>query len=379
MYWVGGNLSDGQYLFTDLLVILPLATLMARTDAAEVLTPTLPPRNLTDAQVLIPTLAAAAFQLLLLFPAAAIAQEAGQDHRVTANNIHKNANQQIVHQDMMIHPSTFNSVLFALTTVQYPTACLAVSLNARWRKSILTNQWLTGLLFVLFCFGFGLPFLGGGPPGFCASGGWVRVSNSPIVPPPPFPLSGVVLQTVRDLWAALRRVPFSLLRPRCLPFPAAPRLHRESRRCRLWRRFPRFARSTPRGREEESAAICSRLRRDKPKVKAPKATRARPTWVEGPPAASGRRRLKREEVEEEADKKGQEAAAEVEVVKIQGEVLMRSSRKASRLSDSRRFFTWLRRGCQKKEQVRPVATSRLAKKLKEFVAFGLRRRACWRP
>jgi cation-transporting P-type ATPase 13A2 len=63
-YSVGGLVSDGQYLYVDLFVVLPLGVLMGRLDASGAMSRNPPPASIWDGAVMVSTLLMAAVQVL---------------------------------------------------------------------------------------------------------------------------------------------------------------------------------------------------------------------------------------------------------------------------------------------------------------------------
>mmetsp|Transcript_38735 Transcript_38735/g.152953 ORF Transcript_38735/g.152953 Transcript_38735/m.152953 type:complete len:221 (-) Transcript_38735:1223-1885(-) len=70
LYNFGCNLSDGQFLFVDLFLIIPLGVLMGETEASDYLCEQNPPRRLTDKRVVYSAIGQGilmlGFQLLLM-------------------------------------------------------------------------------------------------------------------------------------------------------------------------------------------------------------------------------------------------------------------------------------------------------------------------
>jgi cation-transporting P-type ATPase 13A2 len=64
LYSVGGIVSDGQYLYVDLFLVLPLGVLMGRLDASQRFSRKRPPRSICDRNVMLPTLLIAGIQVV---------------------------------------------------------------------------------------------------------------------------------------------------------------------------------------------------------------------------------------------------------------------------------------------------------------------------
>ncbi|KEP60060.1 UNVERIFIED_CONTAM: cation-transporting ATPase, putative [Hammondia hammondi] len=132
LYAQAGNLTDSQYMWIDLITILPLSIAVARTNAADVLSHLTPPRSLVSAPVLVSLLGQITlhvfFQIFVLFHLRQqpffvpfVPPDAG-DRKDSLSGME-------------------NTVVFLISSMQYVFCCAAfTSSGFPWRKAIWTNH-----------------------------------------------------------------------------------------------------------------------------------------------------------------------------------------------------------------------------------------------
>jgi len=138
LYTVGSSLMDFQFLYIDLVALIPLSIVQAWTGSYEKLTKDRPPSSLfyfpVFFSVLVSALIQIGFQLFFFF----------------------NVKEQPFYQVIPPDPEEFstavyeNSVLFMATNFQYLITCVSFSVAYPFRKPIWTNCWYS--FFIVFIF-----------------------------------------------------------------------------------------------------------------------------------------------------------------------------------------------------------------------------------
>lgn len=136
LYLQGSNLSDNQYLYIDIGVLVPLCVFQSRTGAYHKLTSTLPQESLFSVPVLSSVLGSAVIQFLFQFGTFKMLKGdlKGSGYHdyvkcVPADNF-----------DDDDPPCSYNTMLFELTSMQYVVCCLCFSISKPFRKPIWTNK-----------------------------------------------------------------------------------------------------------------------------------------------------------------------------------------------------------------------------------------------
>mmetsp|Transcript_51275 Transcript_51275/g.125904 ORF Transcript_51275/g.125904 Transcript_51275/m.125904 type:complete len:197 (-) Transcript_51275:125-715(-) len=133
---MGSTYGDGQFLFVDLFLVIPLGIAMGDSAAARGLSRHMPPRNLRDRRVSVPTITACGllivFQLLALVAVRALGF--GSDLLATQQAVISKGHLKVLGPE--------NSVLFLFTNFQYVIACIAFNLGPPFRARFNTNRHL---------------------------------------------------------------------------------------------------------------------------------------------------------------------------------------------------------------------------------------------
>ena len=131
LYVKGSNLSDNQYLYIDIAVLVPLCVFQSWTGAYHKLTPDLPQESLFSAPVLLSVLGSAviqfSFQIYMYLDV----------HNRTGRGYVKCVQAKDVEADDP--PCSDNTVMYLFTTMQYTTTCLCFSISKPFRKPIYSN------------------------------------------------------------------------------------------------------------------------------------------------------------------------------------------------------------------------------------------------
>jgi cation-transporting ATPase 13A3/4/5 len=127
----GSNLTDNQFLYIDIGVLVPLCIFQSYTGAYEKLTQYLPQETLFSPVVLTSVIGMgmiqAAFQFLVYF----------RTETMLGDKFIKCTSAEDVEDDDP--PCSNNTVLYLVSSMQYLFCCLALSVSKPFRKSITTN------------------------------------------------------------------------------------------------------------------------------------------------------------------------------------------------------------------------------------------------
>lgn len=143
LYIIGSNLSDFQFLYIDLFVLVPLSILMGRTEAYRNLTPHLPSGSLLSLPVLTSVLGSvviqAIFQIFTFFFVTWF--DFYRPHEVDPNS-----------EDQQVKAFE-NTSLFYVSIYQYLMVCVVYSISKPFRQPLYTNLYFTLSLIILLAFG----------------------------------------------------------------------------------------------------------------------------------------------------------------------------------------------------------------------------------
>ncbi|KAF8819569.1 putative cation-transporting ATPase [Cardiosporidium cionae] len=150
LYLYGTNFSDSQYVFVDIILILPLSIFMSWTHSASTLRREIPPKRLVEISVFCSIVGQSIIQILFQGIALMyLSQRSFYVRFIPDENTGEGNGSELA--------SFENSQIFILSLWQYLSVCVAFSRNHPWRLSILTNPLLT--FWLLFCTLFGIGFL----------------------------------------------------------------------------------------------------------------------------------------------------------------------------------------------------------------------------
>jgi len=136
LYVWAAILADNQFLWADLLIILPLAFAMCRTEAAKKLVPQRPTSSLLSIQVLL----SLALQMT--------------NHGIFQIGAYILLSQQSWYKECVPIPGDDNSfcvevtVIFLISSFQYVATCWAYSISKPFRRPFYTNKLLTAFLII---------------------------------------------------------------------------------------------------------------------------------------------------------------------------------------------------------------------------------------
>ena len=142
LYYIGCNLGDYQFLYQDLILIVPLSTFMGYTGPYKVLTQHVPANSLFSPPVLASVIGSAVIQLIFqAFSFFYVRKWSFYQHHVVVptRNVDSPLN----------NISYEGTVLFYVTLYQYLTTCVAFSISKPFRQPIYTNLYFTLTLIVL--------------------------------------------------------------------------------------------------------------------------------------------------------------------------------------------------------------------------------------
>jgi cation-transporting ATPase 13A2 len=142
LYLEGSNLSDNQFLYIDIGVLVPLCIFQSWTGAYHKLTPVLPQESLFSPSVLISVLGSAAIQFTFQFYLFwNIKEQVGPTYSVCKTKVN------ILDDDS---PCTLNTMIYIFTCLQYIITCLCFSISKPFRKPVWTNPlYLVSVLLML--------------------------------------------------------------------------------------------------------------------------------------------------------------------------------------------------------------------------------------
>eukprot|EP00794_Sanderia_malayensis_P015960 gene15960-17566_t len=150
LYSVRSNLGDFQYLYIDLLIIMPFAVTMSRTGPYETIVPRRPLGSLIHPLVLssliLQILTQMTFQLGVFFFVKT------RDYYKTTAWFHANTKHKEGHETQVI--SYENTVLFYVTSFQYIFLAVVLSLGKPYRDNMFKNFAFIGALLILLTFTF---------------------------------------------------------------------------------------------------------------------------------------------------------------------------------------------------------------------------------
>lgn len=142
LYLEGSNLSDNQFLYIDIGVLVPLCIFQSWTGAYHKLTRNLPQESLFSPPVIMSVLGSAAIQMAFQFYVYSTVKEKLGDDFV------KCVSSKTVEDDDP--PCSQNSVLYLISCQQYIITCLCFSIAKPFRKPIWSNPlFLVSLLIML--------------------------------------------------------------------------------------------------------------------------------------------------------------------------------------------------------------------------------------
>lgn len=131
LYLEGSNLSNNQFLYIDIAVLVPLCVLQSRTGAYHKLSATLPQESLLSVPIISSVLGTAAIQLFFQYYGySQLKKDIGDDYVKCVQA------EDLGGTDPPCSPNTF---LFDLTSMQYVMCCLCFSISKPFRKPIWTN------------------------------------------------------------------------------------------------------------------------------------------------------------------------------------------------------------------------------------------------
>lgn len=142
LYAVGSNLTDTQFLYIDLVILVPLSIFMGQTGAYKELTPHLPTGSLLSFPVLTSVLGSVVIQLIPQFFVF---------FWVKQQSFYKaiDFNPEDDHDNMKSYE---NSVLLIITSFQYLVTCISFSISKPFRKPLYTNPLFMLSIMLLFIF-----------------------------------------------------------------------------------------------------------------------------------------------------------------------------------------------------------------------------------
>lgn len=141
LYFNGGNLTDYQFLYVDLIVLTPLAIFMGHTEPYSKLTPHLPSKSLLSLPVLFSIIGQVLIQLcfqLFVF------------YWVQYQGFYKEFVYDPEREDN--ESSYENSAVYLVSVYQYLITCVAFSISKPFRKPLYTNAWFSISLVLLLVF-----------------------------------------------------------------------------------------------------------------------------------------------------------------------------------------------------------------------------------
>jgi cation-transporting P-type ATPase 13A2 len=124
LYAYGIRVSDGQFLFADLLLVGPLALLFSRSDAARYLAETPPPKSICSLPVAVPTLKLAIVQI---------------GFQIAASWLLPTAAHALVDGDLATQVP-FATGMFVFVNLQYLTCAIVVNKGPPHRKPLYRNR-----------------------------------------------------------------------------------------------------------------------------------------------------------------------------------------------------------------------------------------------
>ncbi|XP_053993306.1 polyamine-transporting ATPase 13A3-like [Hylaeus volcanicus] len=142
LYYYGTNLTDAQYLWIDLIVVLPLSMTMAWTHASDTLTSKFPDRRLIGLPVVLSLVGQIIIQIIFTILAIVLLETSNFYVRFIPDSTK-------THFDSDDLQGYENTVVFIVSSFQYIVACLALSMGRPWRKPIYTNTIFTGIMVIL--------------------------------------------------------------------------------------------------------------------------------------------------------------------------------------------------------------------------------------
>lgn len=131
LYVIGSNLTDAQFSYIDIGVLVPLCIFQSWTGAYEKLTPNLPQASLFSPTVMFSVLGSALIQFSFLFYAFMTVRNFVSDEEwvdCSAAGFHEE-----------VPPCTKNTTLYLLSCQQYIITCACFSISKPFRKEVYTN------------------------------------------------------------------------------------------------------------------------------------------------------------------------------------------------------------------------------------------------
>ncbi|PHJ25019.1 cation-transporting [Cystoisospora suis] len=149
LYAQTGNLTDSQYMWIDLVTVLPLSVTLARTRAADNLSPVTPPRSLVSAPVLVSLLGQIVIQVFFQVFALLLLKSQSFYVPYSSKSRGGGGGGSLAGYE--------NTVVFLISSMQYVFSCAAFSSSSYpWRKDWSGGPPLAvpiGVVLKLICFG----------------------------------------------------------------------------------------------------------------------------------------------------------------------------------------------------------------------------------
>ncbi|KAA8495587.1 Vacuolar cation-transporting ATPase YPK9 [Porphyridium purpureum] len=143
LYQVGSTFGDGQFLYVDLILIIPLGILVGKLSCAPRLTHIKPPVALSERRVLVSVFGQAAIMLIFQVGTVALVHWNGLDTDLAGvQAVIEKKNSPMV---MLVE----NTSLFLVTNFQYILACVVFNLGPPYRQRFSENRaflWLVSVL-----------------------------------------------------------------------------------------------------------------------------------------------------------------------------------------------------------------------------------------
>jgi len=126
LYWHGLNLTDSQYMWIDLVTVLPLSVVTSWTSSSTHLTSRLPQRSLMSPSVLVSLFGQASIQISFLLLSLFVLS-------------FQSCYTPIIVADSTNYSSLENTTVFLISNLQYSVVCVAFANATPWRKHFTTN------------------------------------------------------------------------------------------------------------------------------------------------------------------------------------------------------------------------------------------------
>lgn len=131
LYTEGVGLSNNQFLYIDIVVLIPLCVFQSLTGAYHKLTEQLPQESLFSAPVLVSVIGSAAIQFVFQYWVFVQTKERSGDSYIKCKPI-----ESVIKDDP---PCSSNTALYVFSCQQYLICCLAFSIAKPFRKPIYSN------------------------------------------------------------------------------------------------------------------------------------------------------------------------------------------------------------------------------------------------